>query len=99
MNVKSVFEVLERRGPDNQGEKKLAINKDYYFCHLLHSRLSRIDVSDKANQPMVDDSGNYTITYNGEIYNFIELREQLTQKGYVFKSNSDTEVLYSTWHD
>ena len=69
---------------------------------LAHNRLSIIDLSDKANQPMTDNSERYVITYNGEIFNYRELRNDLTKKDVIFKTNSDTEVLlegYKKWRD
>ena len=56
-------------------------------------RLSIIDLSEHGHQPMQDESKRYTLVFNGEIYNYLELREQLTDLGYTFESNSDTEVL------
>jgi asparagine synthase (glutamine-hydrolysing) len=85
--VKDALQALHLRGPDSQ---------DIYesdFAHLGHARLAILDLSETANQPMVDASGHFTIVYNGEIYNFQELREGLIQKGVQFKTNSDTEVL------
>lgn len=78
---------IKKRGPDNEG----------LFFHnnvgLGHVRLSIIDVSDAASQPFTDASGRYTIVYNGEIYNFKELKKSLTDKGITFRSQSDTEVI------
>ena len=67
---------------------------------LGHRRLSIIDLTDKANQPMQSKTNESWITYNGEIYNYIELREELIQKDHVFSSASDTEVIlhaYAQW--
>lgn len=78
---------MEKRGPDFQ---------DIYideWVGLGHRRLSVIDTSEKANQPMWDSSGRYCIVFNGEIYNYRELKKELEAKGIVFRSHSDTEVL------
>lgn len=78
---------LSHRGPDYQNM--------YTSPHVLlgHSRLSIIDTSPLAHQPLVDKSKQYAIVFNGEIYNFLELRQKLEKKGYVFETRSDTEVL------
>lgn len=76
---------LAHRGPNAEG----AIQKPMIL--LGHRRLSIIDLSDAANQPMEDPSGRYTLIFNGEIYNFKKLRETISD--YTFKTNSDTEVL------
>lgn len=60
---------------------------------LLHRRLSIIDISEYGHQPMCDETGNVWITYNGEIYNYVELRKNLESKGVTFFSNTDTEVV------
>jgi len=79
---------LKRRGPDAQGTY---IGKN---VELGHCRLSIIDLSDKANQPMSDESGRYTLVFNGEIYNYKELRRELSETfNTSFKTQSDTEVL------
>lgn len=78
---------LAKRGPDAEG---------FFFENnvgLGHRRLSIIDISEAANQPMFDESGRFVIVYNGEIFNFLELKKELTTKGVSFKTNSDTEVL------
>lgn len=78
---------LDKRGPDYQ---------DIYLddrIALGHRRLSIIDTSEAGNQPMWDDSGRYCIVYNGEIFNFSELKEELMSSGITFRSHCDTEVL------
>ena len=87
------YECLDRmihRGPDSG----LIWQED--LVTLGHRRLSILDLSDAGIQPMSDQEGRFVIVFNGEIYNFIELRDELIRKGYTFKSDSDTEVfLYS----
>ena len=78
---------IAHRGPNDQGYK------NYSKAIFGHKRLSIMDLSKRGSQPMVSDDGNYTITYNGEIYNFEELKSNLIKKKYKFKSKSDTEVL------
>lgn len=77
----------EHRGPDNQSVRL------YPDCHCLlgHARLSIIDLSADANQPM--EYQHYSIVFNGEVYNYQEIREELIQKGHVFLYQSDTEVI------
>lgn len=79
--------LMERRGPDCQH-----VYSDSKVC-LGHARLSVIDLSDSASQPLHDSSGRYTIVYNGEVYNYRQLRGRLVDKGYQFNTNSDTEVV------
>lgn len=76
---------------DLAGSEKLSQKK--YNLLIGHRRLSIIDVSDHGHQPFKDPSGRYFLILNGEIYNYIELKEILVQKGYKFTSASDTEVL------
>ncbi len=93
-NVTSMMSEMKHRGPDNEG-----IWYDRKTC-LGFVRLSIIDLSTDGNQPMVDESGRYVIAFNGEIYNYIELKEELSIKGYSFKTKTDTEVLlkgYIEW--
>ena len=68
-------ETIEHRGPDDQG---FLFDENLGLGHL---RLSIIDLSEAAHQPMADESGRYQIIYNGEIYNYLELRQQLAGKG------------------
>ena len=86
-------EKLAHRGPDQSGEW---VNKENEV-YLGHRRLSVIDLSDKGRQPMISNCGNYVITFNGEVYNFDLLRTQLKEKGYIFKGNSDTEVVLNMY--
>jgi asparagine synthase (glutamine-hydrolysing) len=86
---------LSHRGPNGNGifEKKDISGKLY----LAHTRLSIIDLSDFAKQPMSSHDGRYTIIFNGEIYNYLELKKQLINLEYIFYTNSDTEVLLYAW--
>jgi asparagine synthase (glutamine-hydrolysing) len=84
---------LKLRGPDGGG----TFRKDN--IGLGHRRLSIIDVTEGGSQPMHDDSGRYTIVFNGEIFNFPYLREALAAKGATFQSHSDTEVLLKLYID
>ncbi len=86
-NIDSAVNTLKQRGPD----KQQAIESGN-VC-LGHARLSIIDLSDAASQPMTDITKRYTIVFNGEIYNFKEHREYLVKKGLPLRTNSDTEVL------
>ncbi len=85
--VQNALNLLYNRGPDNSGV--------YSDSNVLlgNSRLSVIDTTSAAAQPFTDASGRYTLVYNGEIYNFKSHRDELQQKGFKFKSQSDTEVL------
>lgn len=87
--VRDMAETMHYRGPDMDGYWASADN----LCHLGHKRLSIIDLSEAGRQPMLDDSGRYVIVFNGEIYNFQELRDRLADAGVSFRSKSDTEVL------
>ena len=78
------------RGPDFS-----AIYKDDKVC-LGHNRLSIIDLDDKSNQPFTSNDKNVILSYNGEIYNFLELKEELS-KNYKFKTKSDTELVVAAY--
>jgi asparagine synthase (glutamine-hydrolysing) len=88
---------LKHRGPDASG---IWISKNKNIG-LGHTRLSIIDLSKEANQPFVDRTKNYILAFNGEIYNYMEIKKKLIDKGYKFKTkNSDTEILllsYVEW--
>ena len=78
---------LRHRGPDDEG-----VWTDGR-AGLAHARLSIIDLSPAGHQPMVSADGSAWITYNGEIYNFAEIRQEFEALGYPFRSRSDTEVI------
>ena len=80
---------MKNRGPDHQASRLFFV-EDVQVC-LLHSRLSIIDLDHRSNQPFT--IGSATIVYNGEIYNYIELRKQLIGRGIELRTQSDTEVL------
>ena len=83
---------LAPRGPDGAG---FFVNESKGFAHR---RLKIIDLSDRANQPMIDQELGLGIVYNGAIYNYPELRKELTALGYTFFSTGDTEVLIKAYH-
>jgi len=85
-------DVLSHRGPDGCGNY-LSPPGAFPSAGLGHRRLSIIDLTDAGSQPMRSRDGRYHIVYNGEIYNFLDLRDELNAKGYAFSSRSDTEVI------
>lgn len=90
--LKEMCNIIRHRGPDGEG---------YYVkgcVGLGHRRLSIIDL-DTGGQPMMSKSGDLVIVFNGEIYNYIELREELIYKGHVFSTDSDTEVILSAYKE
>jgi asparagine synthase (glutamine-hydrolysing) len=94
-----MLRILNHRGPDGAGyfRKDIGPGKELV---LGHCRLSILDLSEAGAQPMTDVSGRFTITYNGEIYNYLEIRADLIRLGASFRSCSDTEVLleaYKHW--
>lgn len=91
--LKKMTDVIVHRGPDGEG---FWINSAS-TVGFGHRRLSIIDLSDGGKQPMHYLNERYTITFNGEIYNYLELKEQLIKKGYSFQSQSDTEVLLALY--
>lgn len=87
-----MMDAIAPRGPDGSG---LVMHGN---AALAHRRLSIIDLSEKARQPMVDAELGLTIAFNGCIYNYPELRRELEGKGYRFFSHGDTEVILKAWH-
>lgn len=86
-----------QRGPDHQHIEKITATHSEIL--LGHNRLSIVDLTQHANQPMWDESGRYCIVYNGEVYNYIELRQQLITLGHHFKTQSDTEVILEAFKE
>ena len=82
-------EAQAHRGPDGRG----VFESEKEEIALAHVRLSILDLSDAARQPMTSESGRFVLSYNGEIYNFAELRAELESRGARFRSSGDTEVL------
>ncbi len=94
----SILRSLHHRGPDDSGCWQYQIESQQLM--LIQTRLAILDLSPGGHQPMIDENNGNVIVFNGEIYNFRELREQLQSRGVVFKSQSDTEVLlkgYRVW--
>ncbi len=92
--LRRMTDELKHRGPDGEGVWIAP------GAGLGHRRLSIIDLSDRASQPMVSADGLHVISYNGEVYNYRELRVELTERGAKFRSDSDTEVVleaYRAW--
>lgn len=91
--VKKMNNKVKHRGPDG----------DSFFTDenisLGHTRLAILDLSEKAKQPMVGHSGRFIIVFNGEIYNFQEIKKELEGKGHKFISTSDTEALINAWQE
>ncbi len=87
--VHSMAETLVHRGPDAGG----VWADDAWPVALGHRRLAILDLSDAGRQPMLSPSGRYVLTFNGEIYNYRELRRELESRGHSFRSHCDTEVL------
>jgi len=87
MNVKKMTDAIKHRGPDGEGQWT------QNNVGLGHRRLAIIDLTDAASQPMFSKDGRFVLIYNGELYNYHELRKRLQTLGYQFQTNSDTEVL------
>jgi len=93
-DLERMINVIKYRGPDDEG---------YYLKNnvgLGHCRLSILDLSKAGHQPMGNETDTIWIAYNGEIYNYLELKEKLKKRGHIFRSNTDTEViihLYEEW--
>ena len=92
--IRGMTDLIAHRGPDGQG-----VMADGHVG-LGHRRLAIIDLSDAACQPMHAEDAPVWISFNGEIYNFLEIRQELERRGVRFRSRSDTEVLlaaYRAW--
>ena len=91
--LKKMTDIIRHRGPDGEG---FWVDS---FIGFGHRRLAIIDLSPMGHQPMQNDDGSLIITYNGEIYNFLNLRVELISKGYKFVSKTDTEVVLKAYQE
>src|SRR5262245_62151623 len=90
--LRRMTDAIAHRGPDGEG---------FYFgpgCGFGHRRLAIIDIA-HGQQPLFNEDGSVVVVFNGEIYNFGELARELTRKGHVFKTHSDTEVIVHAWEE
>ena len=90
-SIRNMMYIMKHRGPDDEG---VFIDET---IGLGFVRLSIIDLSPAGHQPMFSDDGRYVMVFNGEIYNFIEIKKELQKKGYNFKTQSDSEVLLTSF--
>ena len=100
--LKALTESLAHRGPDASGMEQTSLESPYFATGLIHTRLSILDLDARANQPMSDASRRYSIVFNGEIYNFRELRQTVHKAlpDFQFRTHCDTEVIlaaYQAW--
>jgi asparagine synthase (glutamine-hydrolysing) len=94
----AMLKAIEHRGRDDEGVwTSPVINDEGQRVSLGHRRLSIIDTSSAGHQPMLSHDGRLVVILNGEIYNYRELRDQLTSKGHDFRTQTDTEVLLAAW--
>lgn len=93
--VARILTEQDRRGPDHRGMR--VFSGATHHAVLGHNRLAIIDLTAAANQPMQHGAGHHWLTFNGEIYNYLELRDELSALGDRFATTSDTEVLIAAW--
>src|SRR4030043_219245 len=96
--LKKMRDVLIHRGPDDVGEYIRPLNEKGPFVFLGHRRLSIIDLAG-GHQPLSNEDGTVWVIFNGEIYNFKELREELKGRGHQFRTHSDTEVIAHAYEE
>ncbi len=94
-SLRECLGTMQQRGPDAQNNRVWQVSGEKQL-HLLHTRLSIIDLDERANQPF--SVGSKHMVFNGELYNYIELKQECEAAGYVFKTESDTEVLLAALH-
>lgn len=90
-------DTMKHRGPNDSGVWEQ--ENDDYAIGMAHRRLSILDLSELGHQPMFSQNKEVVIVFNGEIYNYREIRKELQQKGYKFQSNCDTEVIISAYQE
>lgn len=96
--LKAMTDSIVHRGPDDEGFFHAATGHEDYSVSLGHRRLSIIDL-DTGHQPMANPDDSVTVVFNGEIYNYTELRERLEKRGYLFRTNSDTESIIHAYEE
>ncbi|MDD3137779.1 MAG: asparagine synthase (glutamine-hydrolyzing) [Lachnospiraceae bacterium] len=94
--LREMNDTMYHRGPNDSGCYQTNLSAGYQLG-LAHRRLSILDLSALGHQPMFNEDNRISIVYNGEVYNYLELREELLKKGYHFKSNCDTEVILTAY--
>lgn len=107
--LEALLSALHHRGPDDRGVLEWSPGAAPLLSHapvrdrsalgLVHTRLAIHDLSPRGWQPMTSHDGSLQIVFNGEVYNFLELREELSRRGHRFASTSDTEVLLAAWQE
>ncbi|MBF0487147.1 MAG: asparagine synthase (glutamine-hydrolyzing) [Nitrospirae bacterium] len=98
--IRQMTDTMSHRGPDDMGCKVASFGNNGSYAALGHRRLKIIDLSERGHQPMSNDTGTVYIIYNGEVYNYMELKAELSGTGHSFVSTSDTEVIlraYEQW--
>ena len=98
--LEAMNDTMYHRGPNDSGIYQVEV-EDTYFG-FAQRRLSIMDLSVLGHQPMFSETNEYVIVFNGEVYNYRDLREELIEKGHIFKSDCDTEVIlaaYMEWGD
>jgi len=90
---------MMHRGPDNIGSCTYTANDPAKYIGLAHARLKIIDLSAAGDQPMFSEDKQLAIVFNGEIYNFLDLKKELAAKGYKFNNHTDTEVLINLYKE
>jgi asparagine synthase (glutamine-hydrolysing) len=96
--LRNMRDTLSHRGPDDKGEYVRSLSDQGPFVFLGHRRLSIIDLAG-GHQPLSNEDGTVWVTFNGEIYNFMEIRTELEKKGHRFNTHSDTEVIAHAYEE
>jgi asparagine synthase (glutamine-hydrolysing) len=96
LDLEKAASMLRHRGPDGHGKYTGCSRRpedEGLTCVLIHTRLAILDLSEAAHQPMTTPDGRFTLAYNGEVYNFPDIRSELEKEGFTFHSTGDTEVV------